>query len=83
MLGAFKSFLAEVKKKYPYSYRRGDFEPLADMFTDLSNETTPAGIRISDMAVTISRWPDLVERIYLLEKLVDDLRDLGSPAASV
>jgi len=81
MLGAFRKLLAEIERAYPYLYRQGDFEPLAEMFSDLSNETSSAGIRISDMAVELSRKGSLLERMFYLDRLVKDLRELGSPRA--
>jgi len=82
LLGVFRSFLGECRKAYPYLYDAGEFEPLADMFEELSNETTACGIRISDMAVELSRKPsELYKRIYFLDMLVKDLKELGSPQA--
>jgi len=81
VLGAFRSFMKQIKAAYPYLYRQGDFEPLADMFTDLSNETSSAGIRVSDMAVELTRKGSLTERMFFLDRLVKDLRELGSPQA--
>jgi hypothetical protein len=82
VIGAFRSFLKEVERKYPYSYEAGDFAPLVDMLSDLSRESTDAGIRLSDMAVVLAREPaSLIERLYILEKLEKDLKELGSPQA--
>lgn len=81
MLGAFRSFLKEVEDEYPYSYEAGEFSHLSEMLSDLSNETTSAGVRLSDMAVHLAREGSLIRRIYILEKLVEDLKELGSPKA--
>jgi len=82
MLGAFRDFLAEVEAEYPSSYEAGDYDLMVDMFEGLTNETSDAGVRISDMAVDLARRPpDLIERLYFLEVLAFDLRRLGSPEA--
>jgi hypothetical protein len=82
VIGAFSSFLKEVEREYPASYENGDFEHLVSMLSDLSNETTAGGIRLSDMAVHLARKSaPLIERLYFLEKLGEDLKELGSPQA--
>jgi hypothetical protein len=81
VISAFREFLKEVERAYPHSFEAGEFSHLSDLLSDLSNETTSAGIRLSDMAVELARKGSLVSRIYILEKLVEDLRKLGSPEA--
>jgi hypothetical protein len=82
VIGAFSSFLKEVEREYPYSYEAGEFAPLIDMLSDLSRETTDAGIRLSDMAVVLARESaPLIERLYFLEKIGEDLKELGSAQA--
>jgi hypothetical protein len=82
VIGAFRSFLKEVERKYPYSYEAADFAPLVDMLSDPSRESTDAGIRLSDMARRAGAGAcPLIERLYILEKLEKDLKELGSPQA--
>ena len=82
MIGAFRSFLDEVQKEYPHSFDGGDFSDLADMLVDLSNQTTDAGIRISDVAVKLSReGSPIARRLAWLETLKRDLEHFGSPEA--
>jgi hypothetical protein len=81
VIGAFSSFLKEVESEYPASYAEGDFVHLIDMLSALSNETSAAGIRLSDMAVHLARDGSLIQRIYFLSKLEQDLKELGSAKA--
>jgi hypothetical protein len=79
MLGAFKRFLGEVEKAHPVLYQHGEFAPMATALEQLSNETTEAGVRVSDMAVLLVTQPaPIIERMYFIDKLASNLQEFGA-----
>jgi hypothetical protein len=71
VLGAYRSFLRELRRAYPYLYDEGEFDTTIATLERLSNATVEEAIELSDRCVAIARKPaPAVERLFFVREAI-------------